>query len=129
MSDLQKMGKAAGEELDNSKESDRKMDALQLQKTVGKSVSDQAGDLDEMFKKLRIQIDDTLSKQQELVEPKRMDVCKNETMFTFELKGVEALLAGDSTKQRASEFFYLRSEYGFDNDGLVIDLRVFLNSS
>lgn len=44
--------------------------------------------------------------KEELEELKRqVDVCRSETTITFELKGIEALLASDSAKFRNSKDF------------------------
>ena len=95
-------------ELDNSKRTDRSVDAtLQQQKsveqpvtgqTVSKPIAKEMTILKEELEKLKVQIGG-------------VDVCKSEATFIFELKGVEALLAAVPKKENRSELFYCRGEF------------------
>ena len=120
--------KNAGE-LDNSKRSDRNQDAtLQLQKPVEQPVTGQTASQEEVtilkeeLEKLKEKIAGELGKQisdleenvrsLKLTESKEVEICRSEVTFTFELKGVDALLDG-STKWFESELFYCRGGFEF----------------
>ena len=80
----------------------------------------------EVLEKLKIQMAGELGNQirgleenvrglkEELAESKRLDVCRNETTFTFAFKGVDAVLAAGSTKESKSELFFYRGEFEFE---------------
>ena len=139
-SEPQTISKAADgklDELNNSKRSNRNVDAsLQLQKAAELSTIDQ----DALLEKLRVQIADQLGKpisdleesvrclKKELAESKRLDVCRNETTFTFEFEGIGAVLEADSTKELKSERFFCKGEFGnsVDNSQLTRFSRQFL---
>ena len=119
-------------EPDNSQRTDRNVDAT-LQLPVEQPVTDQAAgssSQQEMLEKVNVQIAE-LGKQigdqasvigsleknvrglkRKLDESKGVDFCRNEAKFTFELKGINALLVGDSRNERRSELFYCRGEFG-----------------
>ena len=49
----------------------------------------------------------------QVAELRRVDVCRNETTFTFKFDGIGAALAEGSTKELKSKLFYLKGEFEF----------------
>lgn len=79
-----------------------------LKKELEKLVGTIASELSKQISGLAMTVRDM---KDELVEVKQVDACRKEAVFTFELKGVAAMLA-DPKKMLKSEFVYCRGEFG-----------------
>ena len=79
----------------------------QVASEFGKQISDQTEEISSLKENVR-------GLKRKIDESGGDDFCRKEATFTWELKGVDALLAGATTKEHKSEFFHCRGMFEFN---------------